>query len=355
MGNLLQRPVLKKKTSFGKNEDKNISFGCSSMQGYRITDEDKISYIIDKSIGSNKISFFAVFDGHSGSGAAKFCSSHLSECIFDQENIFSNIFSNEAITKAFLKCDSDFKNSSTDEKGRDNGRYDGRDDDPGTTCIAILCHSYTETIKEKEQHKIKITCLNLGDSRCVAYDCNIDKDEDKVIAMSKDHKPNNETEQNRIIKSGSWVENNRVNGQLALSRAFGDFSYKNKKKLKEIEQAVIALPDIERYEFSIGEKDKYSYQFIVLACDGIWDVMSNEEVCTFVKKRLKEQDDVVYYKNREERFYKLQTKNSYLKPEIIEEKKGYDLDTICSELLNYCVLEKNSKDNCSAIIVLLSS
>nr|QBK89257.1 MAG: protein phosphatase 2C [Mimivirus LCMiAC02] len=350
MGNALTFPILDKETSYGKNNY--ISFGCSGMQGYRLKNEDSISYIMDKSIGNKKISFFGVFDGHSGSGTSKYCSSHLPECIFNQENEYKkdnksydekNIFNDENIITSFLRCDTDCKTSVTDSSG--------------TTCISILCYP----IEEKEQHKIKIICANIGDSRCVAYDYKTDQ----VIAMSEDHKPNNEIERTRIRKSGSYVEFNRVKGQLALSRAFGDFEYKNKKKLQDVEQAVIALPDIKRYEFCIDGKkiikSKFPYQFVVLACDGIWDVMDNTEVCDFVKQRLKEQDTGVYYKNRKERLKKQyddlikESEGRDCTVEIIEEKKGYDLVAICSELLDYCVIEKNSKDNTSVIIVLLSS
>lgn len=63
---------------------------------------------------------------------------------------------------------------------------------------------------------------------------------------------------------------NRVNGNLALSRALGDFMFKrNSNKIPE-EQIVTAYPDV--VEREINE----DWEFAVLACDGIWDVLRNE-------------------------------------------------------------------------------
>jgi len=66
------------------------------------------------------------------------------------------------------------------------------------------------------------------------------------------------------------VEYNRVNGNLALSRALGDFVFKRNAGMGPEEQMVIALPDIELRDIS------EDWEFILLACDGIWDVVTNE-------------------------------------------------------------------------------
>jgi len=66
----------------------------------------------------------------------------------------------------------------------------------------------------------KIICANSGDSRSILGRAG------KVIALSEDHKPENVEEKRRIEAAGGFVEDNRVNGSLALSRALGDFEYK---------------------------------------------------------------------------------------------------------------------------------
>lgn len=63
----------------------------------------------------------------------------------------------------------------------------------------------------------------------------------------------------------------RVDGQLALSRAFGDFMFKENEKLTPKEQAVTAWPDV------IELNRTPEADMIVVACDGIWDCVSNDE------------------------------------------------------------------------------
>ena len=62
--------------------------------------------------------------------------------------------------------------------------------------------------------------------------------------LSTDHKPDDPSELKRIEKSGNFVEQGRINGRLALSRALGDFEYKNNTALPKNKQAVTAFPDI---------------------------------------------------------------------------------------------------------------
>jgi protein phosphatase 1G len=119
-----------------------------------------------------------------------------------------------------------------------------------------------------------IVVANSGDSRCIL------SRNGKVIEMSHDHKPMNKEECARIYKAGSFVQNARVNGDLALSRAIGDTQYKTNKDLPPEEQAVTVYPEIEMVERTAED------EFIVIACDGIWDVKTNQEVLDFVKAGL---------------------------------------------------------------------
>ena len=72
----------------------------------------------------------------------------------------------------------------------------------------------------------RIFTANAGDSRAVLSKAK------KAVALSEDHKPNNEEELSRIQKSGHSVFMERVDGTLALSRALGDYAYKNSATLK---------------------------------------------------------------------------------------------------------------------------
>ena len=96
-----------------------------------------------------------------------------------------------------------------------------------------------------------------------------------------DHKPYCEMEKNRIENAGGAVLMQRVNGSLAVSRALGDFDYKAQPKLPAIQQLVSPEPDVDILERC--QED----QFVLLACDGVWDVLENEEVVELIGSRLK--------------------------------------------------------------------
>ena len=66
----------------------------------------------------------------------------------------------------------------------------------------------------------KIYCANSGDSRAVLCE------DGNAVALSHDHKPDNEEEKQRIVNANGFVSFSRTNGVLSLSRAIGDFDYK---------------------------------------------------------------------------------------------------------------------------------
>merc|ERR1739845_60486 len=76
-----------------------------------------------------------------------------------------------------------------------------------------------------------------------------------------------------------------VNGNLNLSRAVGDLEYKKRDDLKAEEQIICSTPDFLVKELTPED------EFIVLACDGVWDVKTNQEVCDFIRPKLVEQLD----------------------------------------------------------------
>lgn len=115
---------------------------------------------------------------------------------------------------------------------------------------------------------------NAGDSRCVFSRGGT------AVAMTTDHKPNDQEEYARIIKAGGFVADGRVNGSLNLSRALGDMEYKQTKELGPDEQMVTAVPEVRKEVLQPGD------EFILLACDGIWDVLTNQEAVDFVRERL---------------------------------------------------------------------
>jgi len=120
----------------------------------------------------------------------------------------------------------------------------------------------------------EIICANAGDSRCVL------STKGQVYEMSHDHKPDNELERARIEKAGGYISDGRINGNLNLSRALGDLEYKKDDKIGVQEQLITAWPDIIKKKVSADD------EFLVLGCDGIWEIKSNQEIIDFVGARL---------------------------------------------------------------------
>ncbi|KDD74472.1 protein phosphatase 2C, partial [Helicosporidium sp. ATCC 50920] len=120
----------------------------------------------------------------------------------------------------------------------------------------------------------RLVVANAGDSRCLLSRGG------RAVALTTDHKPNDPAEYLRIIKAGGFVADGRVNGSLNLSRALGDMEYKQNRDLPPQEQSVTAFPEV-RCETLCAEDE-----FLILACDGVWDVLTNQEAVDFVRERL---------------------------------------------------------------------
>lgn len=126
-----------------------------------------------------------------------------------------------------------------------------------------------------------IFLANCGDSRAVLSRGGT------AFFSTADHKPVNPQEKERIVKAGGSVMIQRVNGSLAVSRALGDFEYKQVEGKGPCEQLVSPEPEI-----TVQERDAEKDEFLVLACDGIWDVLNNTELCDYVRYMLTVQEDV---------------------------------------------------------------
>ncbi|XP_043916334.1 protein phosphatase 1G [Protopterus annectens] len=147
---------------------------------------------------------------------------------------------------------------------------DGKEEpgsDSGTTAVvALLCGTH-------------LIVANAGDSRCVVAGGG------KAVNMYA-HKPEDEMELNRTKNAGGKVTmDGRVNGGLNLSRAIGDHFYKRNKNLPPEEQMISALPDVKVLAL------KPEHEFMVIACDGIWNVMTSQEVIDFVQERINKEDE----------------------------------------------------------------
>jgi len=262
MGAFLEKPKTEKVTD--KGEGLGIRYGVSAMQGWRMEMED--SHVCNTSFLLEGWGFFGVFDGHAGPKVSQYCSQHLLDCILesidtDFQKEISVDAAKEGIHKGFLKLDEKLRNLPQCANGEDRS---------GTTAIVVMVSPD------------KIIWANCGDSRGLL--CRGGKLEFATL----DHKPYNESGKKvRIERAGGTVMMQRVNGSLAVSRALGDFDYKRATELPATEQLVSPEPEI-----TIHERDSSNDEFIFLACDGIFDVMSNEEVISYIRHHLKLTDDL---------------------------------------------------------------
>ena len=136
------------------------------------------------------------------------------------------------------------------------------DDEPSSTSAG--CTANVMVVVDRE-----LWIANAGDSRAVLCHAG------KAIEMSFDHKPNQPREMDRISSAGGWVTDGstghyRVNGNLNLSRSIGDLKYKSNTQLGPEQQIITAEPDVQRRTLIPGD------EFIVLACDGVFDVLSSQ-------------------------------------------------------------------------------
>ena len=132
-------------------------------------------------------------------------------------------------------------------------------EDSGTTAVCVFV---TPT---------HVVCANTGDSRAIFVSGG------KTTPLSFDHKPSNTKERERIYAAGGVVSMDRVDSDLAVSRAFGDTRFKENKHVAWNRQKVSPEPDVVTVA-----RDAASDQYVVVACDGLWDVLTNDEMGAMV-------------------------------------------------------------------------
>ncbi|KAI4383316.1 hypothetical protein MLD38_009168 [Melastoma candidum] len=187
-----------------------------------------------KTVGTNELGLFAIFDGHLGHDVASYLQNHLFDCILNQPDFWTD--TETAIRRAYRTTDKEIL-----EKALVLGKG-------GSTAVtAILINGQ------------KLVVANVGDSRAVV------SKNGKAIQLSVDHEPSKE--KGDIESRGGFVSNipgdvPRVDGQLAVARAFGD---------KSLKIHLSSEPDVK------AKKVDEVTEFLILASDGIWKVMSNQE------------------------------------------------------------------------------
>jgi|ERR1712166_1612205 len=238
------------------------------MQGWRKSQEDAHIARTDLPDGC---CLFGVFDGHGG----KEVSIYVKE-IFVNELIKMDDFKNKQYGDALRKCfrrmdvimlepEGCARLKQIAEQHGSNDPFSGgmREGENASVSQFTGCTAVVTLISPTH-----IYCANAGDSRSV-----LARSSGPALCypLSNDHKPDDLPEKTRIETAGGFVEDNRVNGSLNLSRSLGDFEYKGNNNLPFTEQAVTCDPEVRMVARSPADS------FLILACDGIWDCLTSEE------------------------------------------------------------------------------
>ncbi|KAL7104142.1 hypothetical protein ACP275_08G225400 [Erythranthe tilingii] len=194
--------------------------------------------------------FYGVFDGHGGTDAASFTKKNILKFIVEDFNFPDGV--KRALKNAFVKAD----HALLDAKNLDHSS--------GTTALTALMLGRTVII------------ANAGDSRAVLGK------RGRAIELTKDHKPNCTSERVRIEKLGGVIYDGYLNGQLSVARALGDWHIKGSKGAK---CPLSSEPEL--HETILTEED----EFLIIGCDGLWDVMSSQYAVTIVRKELMVHND----------------------------------------------------------------
>jgi serine/threonine protein phosphatase PrpC len=211
--------------------------------------------------------FAAVFDGHGGGGVSSFLKGHLYDRVcrslavvmWEQDMLADEKYPSLTCQVAALR--SGFQQVDSEILQNDELRYQG------STAVAVVLH------ESQDGHRTLLSA-NVGDSRAIL------SRHGKAVDLTKDHKPNDESEKARILSMGETIEwdqyakLHRVRN-LSLSRAIGDRYAKP-----------VVSGEVEIKHFPILDDGD---EFFLLASDGVWDVMSSQDVVSYVHNKIEKE------------------------------------------------------------------
>lgn len=197
---------------------------------------------INDRLNKNPSALFAVFDGHCGVDCAQYTSKHLPLYLIQHPELNTESDNRRAITESFQVINERFTQKAQKESIRSGS----------TCCLALL-------------NDLALDVAWCGDTRFGLVK------NGQLTFLTKEHKPDDENEKERIIKAGgnvSYVSNAwRIDSSLSVSRSFGDIDY---------QPSVIAVPEFEHFNLD-GTED-----YFIIGCDGLWDTLDLNELCSFV-------------------------------------------------------------------------
>ncbi|ODV80123.1 ser/thr protein phosphatase [Suhomyces tanzawaensis NRRL Y-17324] len=280
MGQLLSHPIEDKTIDYHTRQT--LAYCVGTMQGYRMSMEDAHDVKVNE---DESLAVFGVFDGHGGKQCSEYLSEHLPRAIFRTLNNWHKALVGIPGAKPI-----ELSQYMTSIKNA----FFHIDHELSSMPHLLNCGStgiVTTIIRDRY-----IIVANTGDSRCILSVDGVPK------TLSFDHKPILMNERIRVENSNGYVLNNRINEILALSRAFGDFTFKapyidntkNKYILqnrKYFKHDLVHLPPelfqvTVEPEILVYDLHQTTPEFIVVACDGIWDCYKNTKIVQIIRDKL---------------------------------------------------------------------
>ncbi|KAM0023443.1 putative protein-serine/threonine phosphatase [Helianthus debilis subsp. tardiflorus] len=297
-------------------------FGLTVVCGRRRDLEDAVavkpSFCKTNTPVSDDLHFYGVYDGHGCSHVAMKCKDRMHEIVKEEvENCEESIEWKETMVKSFSRMDKDVAELSSSVSGSSSSS--------SSNCRCELqtpqCDAVGSTAVVAVVSPDKIVVSNCGDSRAVLCRNGV------AIPLSTDHKPDRPDELARIEEAGGRViywDGARVLGVLAMSRAIGD---------NYLKPYVIPEPEVTITERSAED------ECLILASDGLWDVVSNEVACSVARMCLRSQE----------------VPSPPRSPgSVLNVARGESSDKACSDasiLLTKLALARRSTDNVSVLVV----
>lgn len=294
----------------GANPALRVVYGEAHSRGLRATMEDRCVAIADlnaacdpqratlhgpgaSSQGSPLYAFFAVYDGHNGTGTCDALAQGMHFELAQRLRLLpagTTVAASAGAGGVLARTDSPaaeagsaefaaFARACADMDQRLVASVQPGEPISGSTAVMLL-------VRKAEGDAVPtLFCANVGDSRAV-----ICRGGNK-LDLSFDHKVTRPDERARIQAAGGSIIKDRLNGVLAVSRAFGDAEHKRASGIEWWNRELTADPLSAEPEVT-HEPVHPQDEFLVLACDGVFDVMTSQQVVNFVRRRLLVHRDV---------------------------------------------------------------
>lgn len=209
------------------------------------------------SMNGEAISFYGVFDGHGGKGAAHFVRDNLPRVIVEDADFPLQL--EKVVTRSFMQIDTQFAQTCSVHASLSSG----------TTALTAMIFGRS------------LLVANAGDCRAVLSRLGM------AVEMSKDHRPECIKERKRVESLGGYIDDGYLNGQLGVTRALGDWHLEGMKEMDHhLGGPLSAEPELKM--ITLTKED----EFLIIGSDGMWDVFSNQNAVGFARRRLQEHNDV---------------------------------------------------------------